>query len=140
MIVKTIIFDFDGTLVHLNIDFDIIRREVENLLIDYGVSPGNLYPMAKGTVSALECFLNNSCAMRKEDREMKINCSACRRELILNHPVFMEYTGPVKCFFCGAVMDVEIIEGLLQSDPRSRISVIENSPTVSVRNIGEQEV
>jgi phosphoglycolate phosphatase len=42
MIVKTIIFDFDGTLVHLTIDFDIIRREVENLLIDYGVSPGNL--------------------------------------------------------------------------------------------------
>jgi phosphoglycolate phosphatase len=42
MIVKTIIFDFDGTLVHLNIDFDVIHTEVDNLLIDYGVSPGNL--------------------------------------------------------------------------------------------------
>jgi phosphoglycolate phosphatase len=39
---KTIIFDFDGTLVHLNIDFSIIRMEVEDLLTDYGIRPDTL--------------------------------------------------------------------------------------------------
>ena len=42
MSAKTIIFDFDGTLVHLNIDFDSIRMEVEDLLTDYGVRPDTL--------------------------------------------------------------------------------------------------
>lgn len=29
---EAVIFDFDGTLVHLNIDFDRMRREVEDAL------------------------------------------------------------------------------------------------------------
>lgn len=46
---------------------------------------------------------------------MKINCINCDREVDLDHPVFEEYQGPVKCFHCGTVMDVDIAEGLLQS-------------------------
>jgi len=70
---------------------------------------------------------------------MKINCPACRRELILNHPVFMEYTGPVKCFFCGTVMGVEFTGGLLQSAPKNRVSGIETAPPVFLEKTGKQE-
>ena len=32
---EAVIFDFDGTLVHLNIDFKLMRQEVERLLAEY---------------------------------------------------------------------------------------------------------
>jgi phosphoglycolate phosphatase len=39
---EAVIFDFDGTLVHLNIDFKLMRQEVEELLAEYGLDPGPL--------------------------------------------------------------------------------------------------
>jgi len=36
---RTIIFDFDGTLAHLNIDFSEMRRRVLALFPDYGLDP-----------------------------------------------------------------------------------------------------
>jgi phosphoglycolate phosphatase len=36
--VEAVLFDFDGTLVHLNIDFGRMRAEVEALLPQYGLS------------------------------------------------------------------------------------------------------
>ena len=36
---EAVIFDFDGTLVHLNIDFKLMRQEVEGLLAEYGLEP-----------------------------------------------------------------------------------------------------
>ena len=36
---EAVIFDYDGTLVHLNIDFEALRRDVERSLIGYGVDP-----------------------------------------------------------------------------------------------------
>ena len=36
--IEAILFDFDGTLVHLNIDFGRMRAEVEALLPQYGLS------------------------------------------------------------------------------------------------------
>jgi len=46
---------------------------------------------------------------------MRINCITCRRTLHLDHPVFDEYQGPVKCFHCGTVMDVDIFDGTLRA-------------------------
>jgi phosphoglycolate phosphatase len=37
-----VIFDYDGTLVHLNINFGLMRQEVEQLLPAYGIEPGAL--------------------------------------------------------------------------------------------------
>ena len=37
MHIEAVIFDYDGTLVHLNINFGVIRQAVENLLADYGI-------------------------------------------------------------------------------------------------------
>jgi phosphoglycolate phosphatase len=36
--IEAVLFDFDGTLVHLNIDFGRMRTEVEALLPQYGLS------------------------------------------------------------------------------------------------------
>jgi len=37
--IDTVIFDFDGTLAELNIDFDQMRREVTELVVRYGIDP-----------------------------------------------------------------------------------------------------
>ncbi len=37
-----VIFDYDGTLVQLNIDFSYMRQGVEKLLVEYGIEPGSL--------------------------------------------------------------------------------------------------
>ncbi len=37
MEIKAVVFDYDGTLVHLNIDFDAMRKAVEGLLNAHGV-------------------------------------------------------------------------------------------------------
>jgi len=39
MCLEAVIFDYDGTLVHLNIDFRIMRRRVEEFLADYNIEP-----------------------------------------------------------------------------------------------------
>jgi phosphoglycolate phosphatase len=42
MRIEAVIFDYDGTLVHLNINFGLMRQEVEQLLPAYGIEPGAL--------------------------------------------------------------------------------------------------
>lgn len=39
---EAVIFDYDGTLVHLNIDFEAMRQGVEEVMIEYGIEPGEL--------------------------------------------------------------------------------------------------
>ena len=46
---------------------------------------------------------------------MKIDCISCSGRMNLDHPVFEEYQGPVKCFHCGTLMDVEIARGQLRT-------------------------
>jgi phosphoglycolate phosphatase len=40
--IHAVIFDYDGTLVLLNIDFSCMRRGVEKLIVEYGIEPGSL--------------------------------------------------------------------------------------------------
>lgn len=40
MKLEAVIFDYDGTLVHLNIDFEAMRRGVDRLFESYGLDPG----------------------------------------------------------------------------------------------------
>ena len=40
--IDTLIFDFDGTLAKLNIDFDRMRRAIDDLILLYGVDPQRL--------------------------------------------------------------------------------------------------
>lgn len=42
MYIEAVIFDYDGTLVHLNINFDVMRQGVEKFLTGYGIEPAAL--------------------------------------------------------------------------------------------------
>jgi hypothetical protein len=46
---------------------------------------------------------------------MKITCLCCACEVNLDHKIFENYAGPVKCFRCGAMMDVQTEEGAVSS-------------------------
>jgi uncharacterized Zn finger protein len=44
---------------------------------------------------------------------MRIDCNHCDYELNLDHKVFQNYEGPIKCFCCGTVMDIKAKQGKL---------------------------
>jgi len=46
---------------------------------------------------------------------MKLDCISCGYEVNLEHTGFEDYTGPVKCFCCGAMMEIKIAEGFVYS-------------------------
>ena len=62
---------------------------------------------------------------------MKVNCSSCGREINLEHKVFHDYVGPVKCFSCGAMMEVKVTDGFLYSI--NPLSIAEDQITDSFR-------
>jgi ribosomal protein S27E len=46
---------------------------------------------------------------------MKIKCISCGRDVNLDHEVFENYEGPVKCFSCSTMMEMRTIRGLVDS-------------------------
>ena len=46
---------------------------------------------------------------------MRIKCISCGQELNLDHWVFEDYSGPVKCFSCSAMMEVKSTGGEIYS-------------------------
>lgn len=46
---------------------------------------------------------------------MKVNCTSCGYEVNLDLTGFEDYNGSVKCFCCGAMMEVKITEGFVYS-------------------------
>lgn len=46
---------------------------------------------------------------------MKIKRVSCGHELNLDHWVFDDYEGPVKCFSCGKMMEVNTVKGIAYS-------------------------
>jgi HAD superfamily hydrolase (TIGR01549 family) len=70
--IEAVIFDYDGTLVHLNIDFDAMRRGVDRLLGAYGLRPSDfagLYILEKIDRAALALSENDSPAGRRFRQE-----------------------------------------------------------------------
>jgi phosphoglycolate phosphatase-like HAD superfamily hydrolase len=41
--IKTIIFDFDGTLAKLNIDFDLMRKTILEIIFSYNIEPNDYW-------------------------------------------------------------------------------------------------
>jgi phosphoglycolate phosphatase len=62
--IEAILFDFDGTLVHLNIDFGRMRAEVEALLSQYGLSMEG-----RSALYVLELIEDAVRALKAEDEE-----------------------------------------------------------------------
>jgi hypothetical protein len=46
---------------------------------------------------------------------MRIDCVSCGYEINLDHRVFDDYAGPIKCYCCGAMMEVRTKQGVMQS-------------------------
>jgi DNA-directed RNA polymerase subunit RPC12/RpoP len=46
---------------------------------------------------------------------MKIKCVSCGRDVNLDHNVFEDYEGPVKCFSCSTMMKLRTIRGFVDS-------------------------
>lgn len=46
---------------------------------------------------------------------MKIKCICCGRDVNLDHRVFEDYEGPVKCFSCSTMMEIKTMRGLVDS-------------------------
>jgi ribosomal protein S27E len=46
---------------------------------------------------------------------MRVKCISCGHEINLDHGVFEEYSGPVKCFSCSAMMEVKSTGGEIYS-------------------------
>lgn len=46
---------------------------------------------------------------------MRVKCISCGNELNLNHWIFEDYSGPVKCFSCGTMMVVKTNGGEVYS-------------------------
>ena len=46
---------------------------------------------------------------------MKIDCLLCGNEINLDHDVFEEYAGPIKCFFCGGMMEIRTVQGAIDA-------------------------
>jgi DNA-directed RNA polymerase subunit N (RpoN/RPB10) len=46
---------------------------------------------------------------------MKIKCISCGRDVNLDHRVFEDYEGPVKCFSCSTMMEMRTIRGFVDS-------------------------
>ena len=40
-------------------------------------------------------------------------CIVCGKEVNLDHVIFQNYQGPVKCFSCGTMMEVKTARGTL---------------------------
>jgi phosphoglycolate phosphatase len=70
--IEAVLFDFDGTLVHLNIDFGRMRNEVEALLPQYGLSLEG-----RGTLYILELIED---AMRELKAQNEARARAFQRE------------------------------------------------------------
>jgi uncharacterized Zn finger protein len=42
---------------------------------------------------------------------MEIACIVCGQDVNLDHRVFQNYEGPIKCFSCGTMMEVKTTQG-----------------------------
>jgi ribosomal protein S27E len=51
----------------------------------------------------------------KGEKSMRVKCISCGNELNLDHGIFEDYSGPVKCFSCSAMMEVKSTGGEIYS-------------------------
>jgi len=51
----------------------------------------------------------------KGEKSMRVKCISCGNELNLDHWIFEDYEGPVKCFSCATMMEVKSTGGEIYS-------------------------
>ncbi len=46
---------------------------------------------------------------------MKINCLSCGHNIVLEDESYGDYEGAIKCYACGAILEVKLSEGRIKS-------------------------
>jgi DNA-directed RNA polymerase subunit N (RpoN/RPB10) len=46
---------------------------------------------------------------------MKVNCLSCGHNIDLEEETYSDYEGAVKCYACGAILEVKLVEAHLKS-------------------------
>ena len=46
---------------------------------------------------------------------MKINCLSCGHNIVLEDATYGDYEGAIKCFACGAILEVKLSEERIKS-------------------------
>ena len=46
---------------------------------------------------------------------MKVNCLSCGHTIDLEDETYSDYDGAIKCYACGAIVEVKLVEGHLKS-------------------------
>jgi hypothetical protein len=69
---------------------------------------------------------------------MRVKCISCGHELNLDHGIFADYSGPVKCFSCGRMMEVKTVRGILYSI--NPLAVFENKGNPLLIEAGHRSV
>jgi ribosomal protein S27E len=62
---------------------------------------------------------------------MKVECVSCGHELNLDHWVFDDYEGSVKCFFCSRIMEVKTAKGIVYSISPPAITESKRNPALA---------
>ncbi|UCB48717.1 MAG: HAD family hydrolase [Deltaproteobacteria bacterium] len=84
------IFDYDGTLVHLNIDFGVMRQDVEASLGEYGIAPEDL----KG-LYILEMIDEATGRISKESRSQGLTFYRKSHEIVIQHELAATKEGKI---------------------------------------------
>lgn len=72
------------------------------------------------------------------EKTMKISCVSCGYEINLDHEVFENYEGPIKCFCCSNVMHIKAKRGTLNSVESSSVLPPHSTEDVVKRNLQNQ--
>jgi phosphoglycolate phosphatase len=84
------IFDYDGTLVHLNIDFAVMRQDVEESLGAYGIAPEDL----KG-LYILEMIDEATGRISKESRSQGLAFYRKSHDIVIQHELTATKEGKI---------------------------------------------
>ena len=66
---------------------------------------------------------------------MKVTCISCGYEINLDHKIFNDYSGSIRCYSCRTMMEVKTAKGLIcsmtnQSNSESRLAgLVVEGPT-----------
>ena len=73
--------------------------------------------------------LNNG--REKGSADMKVTCTSCGHDINLDHKVFQNYIGPVKCFACSAMLEIGTNDGLVYSiKPLENVEDLGNTASI----------
>ena len=61
---------------------------------------------------------------------MKFECLMCGYEINLDHDIFIEYEGPIKCFSCGGMMEIRTVQGTVDSVDLPSVSAHQSAENV----------